>query len=77
MSFGLPADGTRRLTLVIAIAAVAACLGFFGFALVFLGSPYWKGWWVLMAGILVLAVVAARPLAFVVEWVMKGYDRPR
>jgi hypothetical protein len=77
MGFGLPPDGTRRLTLVIAIGAVATCLVFFAFALTFLGLPYWKGWWIVMAAILVLAVVAARPLAFVVEWVMKGYDAPR
>jgi hypothetical protein len=30
-----------------------------------------------MAAILVLALVGARGLAFVVEWVVKGYDAPR
>jgi len=77
MSFGLPPAGTRRLTLVIAVGAVAACLAFFGFALTFLGVPSWKGWWIVMAAILVLAVAAARPLAFAVEWIVKGYDAPR
>jgi hypothetical protein len=77
MGFGLPPDGTRRLTLVIAIGAVVTCLVFFAFALTFLGRPYWKGWWIVMAAILVLAIVAARPLALVIEWVVKGYDKPR
>ncbi len=77
MGFGFAPEGTRRLTLVIAIGAVASCLVFFGFAIGFRGFPYWQGWWAVMAAILIAAVVGSRALAFVVEWIVKGYDAPR
>jgi hypothetical protein len=73
MAFELPREGTRRLRLVLSVLGVAAIVAGYIVVLLVYGTPYWRGWWAVMALILVLALFTGRALTRVVEWVMAGY----
>jgi hypothetical protein len=73
MAFGLPRKGTRRLQILLATAEVAALVAILAVALVLNGPPYWQGWWVVMAALVVGAFPAGMVLAQLVEWVIAGY----
>lgn len=73
MAHGMPAEGTRRLSHVLGIVAVGGCALAYALLLAVYGAPYWKGWWVVMALLLVASFAAARALVTVVEWVIAGY----
>ena len=66
-------EGTRRLKLVLSALSVGAIVACYIVVLVVYGSPYWKGWWVVMGLILLLAFVASRLAARLFEWVFAGY----
>jgi hypothetical protein len=73
MAFGLPSIGTRRLRIVLAIAAPTALLGAIGLVLVLKGPPYWAGWWAVLAALLAASIPGGILLSAAVEWVIAGY----
>jgi hypothetical protein len=73
MSYELVSEGTRRLRLVLSSSAAAAILVAYIVLLTVYGRPYWPGWWIVMAAILVVAFLAGRALVPVFEWVIAGY----
>jgi hypothetical protein len=73
MAYELPSEGTRRLRLVLSSVGVAAIVAGYVIVLAVYGRPYWPGWWVVMALILLLAFLAGRALTRVFEWVVAGY----
>ena len=75
MAFDLPPSGTRRLQHFLSVGSTAVCLLGIILVLVFHGAPYWRGWWIVMAAILVGVYVGARWSAWAVEWVIAGYRR--
>lgn len=73
MAFGLPPRGTRRLQVLLASTGVAALAAALGVVLVLNGPPYWHGWWLVMATLVVLAIPTSLVLSQLVEWVIAGY----
>jgi len=73
MAFELSPKGTLRLQIVLAAAAIAALALVLAIAIVLNGLPYWRGWWFVMAGLLVAAIPASIIASRLVEWVIAGY----
>ncbi|MBI3709080.1 MAG: hypothetical protein HY246_15590 [Proteobacteria bacterium] len=73
MAYGLPAEGTRRLMLLAGSLGVASYVIAVGAVLFLHGLPYWSGWWIAIAALLVPAWLVPRALASVLEWVIAGY----
>jgi hypothetical protein len=77
MASGLPAEGTRRLSLVLGVLGGTTCILAYAVTIIAHGPPYWVGWWVLMLAILVFAVFGGRAMVPICEWVIVGYREPR
>ena len=75
MAFDLPSSGTRRLKHLLSVVSTTVCLVGMVMVLAVHGAPYWRGWWIVMAGILLGVYVGARWSALAVEWVIVGYRR--
>jgi len=73
MAFGLPSQGTRRLRIALSAGSLAGLLAALALILVLYGAPYWRGWWVVIAAILVASVPGGILVAHLVEWVVAGY----
>lgn len=73
MAFGLPSQGTRRLRIVLSAGSLAGLLVALALILVLYGAPYWRGWWLVIAAILLAAVPGGIVVAHLVEWVVAGY----
>lgn len=74
MAFGLPSQGTRRLRIALSAGSLAGLLAALALILVLYGAPYWRGWWVVIAAILVASVPGGILVAHLVEWVVAGYQ---
>jgi hypothetical protein len=73
MAYGLPSEGTRRLQLGLGALAVVIYLVALVATIWLHGAPFWFGWWVAIAILLVVAFFAGRPLTMILEWVIAGY----
>jgi hypothetical protein len=73
MAFGLPEEGTRRLKLAAGWAGFGACVIAYIIVLLLYGAPTWKGWWAIMAVILVVCFFGGRLLTPLAEWIIAGY----
>lgn len=73
MAFDLPRKGTRRLQILLAIAGAVALVIGLGVVLFLNGAPYWRGWWFVMAALILGSIPAGVLLSQLVEWVIAGY----
>jgi hypothetical protein len=73
MSYGLPSEGTRRLQLALGWLAAIGCLVALVVTVTLHGPPFWIGWWVVMAVVLVATFFVGRLLTPVFEWIIAGY----
>jgi hypothetical protein len=76
MSYGLPAEGTRRLRQGLGVVAAGACLLAFATFIAAHGPPWQTLWWAVMLAILITAFFIGRLFAPFFEWVIAGYRGP-